>query len=172
MRNTLRILLTGALLLSAPAVAGAAGVRLASLPVAGSAPVRAPFAFDLVGARWRGSGRVELRSRSESGPWSSWALLPAGEDVRPGRGVSVSEPVWTGSGRVVQLRAARAEWGADESMRRAAPLYAPSVQMVFVHHTATSNDYTESQVPSILRSIYAYHVQANGWNDIGYNYLV
>jgi flagellar hook assembly protein FlgD len=170
--------------------------------------VRAPFAFDLVGARWHGSGRVELRSRDESGPWSSWALLPAGEDVRPAGGVSVSEPVWTGSGRVVQLRAARsvrgleaifvngsrgptgriplapssltsaptihtrAEWGADESMRRAAPLYAPSVQMVFVHHTATSNDYTESQVPSILRSIYAYHVQANGWNDIGYNYLV
>ncbi|MDX6566900.1 MAG: hypothetical protein QOE10_2562, partial [Gaiellales bacterium] len=168
MRKTLRILLTGALLLSAPAVAGAADVRLASLPVAGSAPVRAPFAFDLVGARWRGSGRVELRSRSESGPWSSWALLPPGEDVRPAGGGSVSEPVWTGRGRVVQLRAApsvrgleaifvndsrgpagriplapsslasaptiptRAEWGADESMRRAAPLYAPSVQMVFV----------------------------------------
>ncbi len=209
MRRVLRILLTGALLLSAPAVAGAADVRLASLPVTGGAVVRAPFAFDLVGARWSGSGQVELRSRTDAGAWSSWTTLTAGEDVHPTPGVSVAEPVWTGSGRLVQLRAprtvhglraifvngsrgpaarvartpasastpmpvihTRAEWGANESLRRANPLYASAVHMVFVHHTATTNDYTEAQVPSILRSIYAYHVQANGWNDIGYNYLV
>jgi hypothetical protein len=208
MRKTLRILLAGALVLSAPAVAGAAATRLASVPVAGGAPVRAPFAFDLVGARWRGTGHVELRSRTRSGAWSSWSALSPGEDVAPARGVTVAEPIWTGTGRIVQLRASpavrglraifvnggsspparaplapssltaapvihtRAEWGADEGMRRASPLYAPSVRMVFVHHTATTNDYTQSQVPSILRSIYAYHVQANGWNDVGYNYLV
>lgn len=208
MRNALRILLTGALLLSAPAVAGAAAARLASLPVAGGAPVRAPFAFDLVGARWRGGGHVELRSRTLAGAWSAWSPLSPGEDVLPGRAVTVAEPIWTGTGRIVQLRASatvrglraifvnggrgsaapafpapssltsappihsRAEWGADESMRRASPLYAPSVQMVFVHHTDTSNDYSEAQVPSILRSIYTYHVRANGWNDVGYNYLV
>jgi flagellar hook assembly protein FlgD len=208
MRTALRILITGALLLSAPAVAGAADVRLASLPVGGSAPVRAPFAFDLVGARWSGRGHVELRSRTPTGAWTAWSTLAPAEDVRPGSGSSIAEPVWTGRGRLVQLRSSgpvsalraifvnggagpagpvrlaptgvapapvihtRAEWGAVESMRRADPLYAPSVQMVFVHHTATTNDYSESQVPSILRSIYAYHVQANGWNDIGYNYLV
>jgi len=27
-------------------------------------------------------------------------------------------------------------------------------------------------VPAMIRSIYAYHVQSNGWSDIGYNYLV
>jgi N-acetylmuramoyl-L-alanine amidase/FlgD Ig-like domain len=27
-------------------------------------------------------------------------------------------------------------------------------------------------VPSIIRSIYAYHIHSNGWCDIGYNYLV
>jgi hypothetical protein len=208
MRKTLRILITGALLLSAPAVAGAADVRLASLPVSGKAPVRAPFAFDLVGARWSGRGQVALRSRTPGGAWTAWSALAPGEDVRPGSGESIAEPVWTGGGRLVQLRSSgpvrglraivvnggsgqglgtrfvaasvatapvihtRAEWGADESMRRANPLYAPSVRMVFVHHTATTNDYSESQVPAILRSIYAYHVQANGWNDIGYNYLV
>ncbi len=38
-------------------------------------------------------------------------------------------------------------------MRRAPPLYAPAMHMVFVHHTDTTNDYTEAQVPAILRSI-------------------
>ncbi len=66
----------------------------------------------------------------------------------------------------------RAAWGADESIRRAAPYYAPAVQMVFVHHTATPNGYAPGDVPAIIRSIYTYHVRSNGWNDIGYNFLV
>ena len=32
--------------------------------------------------------------------------------------------------------------------------------------------YTKAQVPAILRGIQLYHVKANGWNDIGYNFLV
>ncbi len=209
MRTALRILLAGALLLTLPAAAGAAGVRLASLPVTSRAPVRAPFAFDLVGARWRGAGHVELRVR-RAGRWGAWSRLSPGEDVRPAPGVRVAEPIWTGGGDAVELRRSgdvaalraivvdgsrgpaapvarvaasastvtqptiltRAQWGADESLRRAPPLYAPAVHMVFVHHTDTTNDYTQAQVPAIIRSIYAYHVQANGWNDIGYNYLV
>ena len=41
-----------------------------------------------------------------------------------------------------------------------------------MHHTVNANDYTEAQVPGIIRSIYAYHVQSRGWSDIGYNFLV
>jgi len=66
----------------------------------------------------------------------------------------------------------RAEWGADESLRIDAPSYADELRAAFVHHTDGSNTYTADQVPSILRSIYVYHVQGNGWNDIGYNALV
>ena len=44
--------------------------------------------------------------------------------------------------------------------------------MVFVHHTATPNGYAPDDVPAIIRSIYTYHVRSNGWNDIGYNFLV
>jgi hypothetical protein len=44
--------------------------------------------------------------------------------------------------------------------------------MVFVHHTATPNGYAPADVPAIIRSIYTYHVRSNGWNDIGYNFLV
>ena len=66
----------------------------------------------------------------------------------------------------------RAGWQADESMRTAAPLYASAVKVMFVHHTDTTNDYSCSQSPAIVRSLYAYHVLSLGWNDIGYNFLV
>ncbi|HET6684161.1 MAG TPA: N-acetylmuramoyl-L-alanine amidase [Gaiella sp.] len=66
----------------------------------------------------------------------------------------------------------RSGWQADESIRRAAPLYADALRMAFVHHTAGTNDYTKLQAPAVVRGIEVYHVQGNGWNDIGYNALV
>jgi hypothetical protein len=70
----------------------------------------------------------------------------------------------------------RSDWGADESLRRSVcpegPEYSSTIRMGFVHHTDGINGYTRSQVPSILRGIYAYHVKANGWCDVGYNFLV
>ena len=35
-----------------------------------------------------------------------------------------------------------------------------------------ANGYTAAQSPSIVRAIELYHVKGNGWNDIGYNFLV
>ncbi|MEH0576643.1 N-acetylmuramoyl-L-alanine amidase [Streptomyces sp. B21-108] len=66
----------------------------------------------------------------------------------------------------------RADWGADESISPDAPEYNNDVKAMFVHHTDGTNDYTCDQTPSIIRSIYAYHVQVSGWKDIGYNFLV
>ncbi len=66
----------------------------------------------------------------------------------------------------------RSAWRADESLRQAEPETAPSIRYAVVHHTAGPNDYTRAQAPAIVRAIMAYHVQSNGWNDIGYNALV
>ncbi|HWH28888.1 MAG TPA: N-acetylmuramoyl-L-alanine amidase [Mycobacteriales bacterium] len=66
----------------------------------------------------------------------------------------------------------RAEWGADERMRRSAPSYASSVRAVVVHHTAGGNDYRPEEVPARLRADYAYHVRSRGWSDLGYNLVV
>jgi N-acetylmuramoyl-L-alanine amidase-like protein len=66
----------------------------------------------------------------------------------------------------------RLSWGANESIRRAPPSYASSVQFALVHHTAGSNSYTAAQSAAIVRGIEVYHVKGNGWNDIGYNFLV
>lgn len=66
----------------------------------------------------------------------------------------------------------RAQWGADESIRNKSALRYGTISGGFVHHTVNANDYTEAQVPAIIRSIYAYHVKSRGWSDIGYNFLV
>jgi flagellar hook assembly protein FlgD len=66
----------------------------------------------------------------------------------------------------------RSEWGADESIVRARPSYASAVRFAVVHHTAGTNSYSASESAAIVRGIERYHVLANGWNDIGYNFLV
>ncbi len=66
----------------------------------------------------------------------------------------------------------RLSWGADESIRRAPPSYAPSVRFAVVHHTAGRNGYSRAEAAAIVKAIQLYHVQGNGWNDIGYNFLV
>jgi flagellar hook assembly protein FlgD len=66
----------------------------------------------------------------------------------------------------------RAAWGADESIVRAKPQYASAVRFAVVHHTAGTNSYSASESAAIVRGIERYHVLANGWNDIGYNFLV
>ncbi len=66
----------------------------------------------------------------------------------------------------------RSGWHADEEIVRAAPQFAPAVRLAVVHHTAGANSYTPAQAAAIVRGIEAYHVLGNGWNDIGYNFLV
>jgi hypothetical protein len=66
----------------------------------------------------------------------------------------------------------RAGWHADESIRRAEPKYADALRFAVVHHTAGANDYTAEEAPAVVRAIELYHVKGNGWNDIGYNFLV
>lgn len=65
----------------------------------------------------------------------------------------------------------RAQWGADESIRK--PIdWNSTIKAVVVHHTVNANDYTQAQAPAIVRSIYAYHVRSRGWSDVGYHFLV
>ena len=67
----------------------------------------------------------------------------------------------------------RAEWGADESLKRTTGgcrrAFHP-VQQLFVHHTAGSN--FDDQPKATMRAIYWYHVARLGWCDIGYNFVI
>ncbi|MFE2051304.1 peptidoglycan recognition protein, partial [Streptomyces sp. NPDC059459] len=66
----------------------------------------------------------------------------------------------------------RRGWGANEKLREKKFVYTKKVKAAFVHHSATGNNYTCKQAPSVIRSIYRYHVNSMGWRDVGYNFLV
>ena len=66
----------------------------------------------------------------------------------------------------------RAQWGADESWRDGPPRYNSTILQAHIHHSASSNGYTQADVPAIIRSFYKYHTHSLGWSDIAYNFLV
>jgi hypothetical protein len=66
----------------------------------------------------------------------------------------------------------RTAWGANEAIRRDNPEYASGVRYSVIHHTAGTNSYSRAQSAAIVRGIMEYHVRGNGWDDIGYNFLV
>ncbi|WP_407316873.1 N-acetylmuramoyl-L-alanine amidase [Isoptericola halotolerans] len=65
----------------------------------------------------------------------------------------------------------RKAWGADESIMTWTPRQG-SIRGAAIHHTAGTNSYSKSDVPRIIRGIYAYHAQTRDWGDIGYNFVV
>jgi len=65
----------------------------------------------------------------------------------------------------------REDWGAGDCPPRSAPDYGV-VKAAFIHHTVNANDYTREEAPSIVLAICRFHRNSNGWNDIGYNFVV
>jgi hypothetical protein len=66
---------------------------------------------------------------------------------------------------------ARSSWAtAACKPRQTAGLGA--VELAFVHHTVSSNYYSAGQSGGLVRSICLFHKYGNGWNDIGYNFVV
>ena len=66
---------------------------------------------------------------------------------------------------------ARDQWGARECPPRNDPSLG-EVQLAFVHHTVTANEYGPADTAAIVLGICQYHRDHNKWNDIGYNFLV
>ncbi|MFI9493111.1 MULTISPECIES: peptidoglycan recognition protein family protein [Streptomyces] len=66
----------------------------------------------------------------------------------------------------------RAQWHADESLVKEHASYTGEVNAVFVHHTGHPNDYDCADVPRMLRAMEEDHVRGEGWDDIGYNFVV
>ena len=66
----------------------------------------------------------------------------------------------------------RGGWGADPAYMTWAPQFY-STKKLIVHHTATSDNYTDrAGAEAQIRSIYYYHSVTQDWGDIGYNFLI
>jgi hypothetical protein len=61
-------------------------------------------------------------------------------------------------------------WRVGLPAPKGTPESAGKVEHVIVHHTDTPNN--DSDYVNVVRNIYLYHTQSNGWDDIGYNYLI
>jgi hypothetical protein len=133
------------------------------LPNVGTAEARAALGWRVGNPYWAGaSDRIQYRLRGHIERLRAYFVHSP--DIRiPLRRVSMA-----GSPPLIDREA----WGANEAIRRVPPSYATALQFALVHHTAGTNSYTASQSAAIVRGIEVYHVKGNGWNDIGYNFLV
>lgn len=65
----------------------------------------------------------------------------------------------------------RADWERGECTPRRAPSEGV-VRAAFVHHTADGAAYAPEDSPDIVLAMCRYHRNTNGWNDLGYNFVV
>ena len=148
----------------------------------------APVGRPRPGRRAQRSGRPHAPARHGPGLDRSGGRVPAAHrGQRPGtaralRPLDFPPPARSAGGtgsHTPRPRAAkappaiipRAAWGGDGVVPRAAPPLG-QVQLAFVHHTATANDYGPEDSAAIVLGIARYHRDHNGWNDLGYNFLV
>jgi N-acetylmuramoyl-L-alanine amidase len=132
-------------------------------PDAGTAERARAGSWRLGNPWWVGpSNRIEYRLRGRVTRLRAWFVWSPDAGVPPRRVQSAAAPA------IVP----RSGWNADEKARRGTPAYASTLRLAVVHHTAGANGYTAAQSPAIVRAIQLYHVKGNGWNDIGYNFLV
>ncbi|MDG9707927.1 peptidoglycan recognition protein family protein [Streptomyces sp. DH10] len=144
---------------ASPPGASAGGPRSAVL--AGEASAAAEVSA--VNADLAPLGAAEITALNRAETEREFFALNAGEPVeRQARPYVGPRP------RIVTRRG----WGADEGLRERGFRYTKKVKAAFVHHTASGNNYRCSQVPSLIRSIYRYHVRSMGWRDIGYNFVI
>ena len=70
---------------------------------------------------------------------------------------------------VAPVIVARAEWGADETLRAPGRAFAP-IRKLIVHHTGSPNNPKDPK--ALIREAYDFHVLERGYSDIGYNFLI
>lgn len=152
---------------------------------------RTPRSFAAVGVY--GSSEVRMRASADGLRWTEWqtahpdadgALLFFGQQQRfiesdsHVERVLLIDPGETTRTIPHKERSAdapsvvtREQWGCSPVTCPAKePPAFTTVSHLVVHHSAGNN--TATDWAAVVRSIWVLHVNGNGWNDIGYNYLI
>ena len=109
------------------------------------------------------SNRIEYRFRGRVTRLRAWFVWSPDAAAPPRRLQSAGRP------EIVP----RSGWSADEKIRRGPPafrVHAPT--RCRAPHGRRERLCTAAQSPAIVKAIQLYHVKGNGWNDIGYSFLV
>lgn len=164
--------------------------------------IRPGRTFSVVGLKWKGDEHLhaQLRVRDRTG-WKRWTEVPhahaenTSDPVWTGRATAIQVRMEhripsarlhfvsvSGEPALPRARAAqaggqpaiipRSAWGGDTECK---PRDTPSlgtVQMAFVHHTVSANEYAAGDAAAMVLGICRFHRNSNGWDDVGYNFFV
>lgn len=127
------------------------------------------------GPVWTGAGTDKVEVVLDSGSPSGLQLRSIHTPIAPVRGAALGIPsagadvawpnIWPRS-----MWGARS-WSYSTPGCESGPRYG-AVRGAVVHHTVTPNGYSPDEALAMLRGIQAFHQDANGWCDIGYNFIV
>ena len=84
-----------------------------------------------------------------------------------GGSANAAAPAPGGQPRIIP----RSAWAGGQCRPRKTPAYG-TVKLAFVHHTDNLNGYRPGQSAAMVLAICEFHRNTNGWDDIGYNFLV
>jgi hypothetical protein len=129
------------------------------------------------GPAWLGWGTDAVEVAVDQGSLPNLALLSMHTETASRQGGAAFGLPTAGASIPVPAIVSRAEWGArpyatDVPGCGSAPLLGQGVFGAVVHHTVTSNSYAPDDAPAMIRGIQAFHMDGNGWCDIGYIFIV
>jgi 5-hydroxyisourate hydrolase-like protein (transthyretin family) len=98
------------------------------------------------------------------------AARPAPPPAHAAQAMPMAQPILAAGPGQPQI-IARSAWAQGHAPPSHVPVYG-TVKLAFIHHSDGTNGYSAGEVPSILQSIFDYHVYVRGFWDIAYNFAV
>ncbi len=122
---------------------------------------------------WVGaSERLQLRARGDDPGLvhlDTVAMPPdrmlANRPVTTGRGAALAS---TGDPQIIP----RDAWDPDGECRPTEPPESGEVEMAHIHHTVMYPTYAPEEADDVVRALCLFHVEARGFSDLGYNFMV